>query len=434
MQAFKKGPDYIDPSWLSAASQSACRSLDPYFIPDPDDLRQAFLKGVRAADLSLIEGNHGLYDSLESDGRGSTAAVARSLKAPVILVVNSARTSRSIAAIVMGCQVFEPETPIAAVILNNVAQGRHEAKLRQAIETHCRIPVVGALPRLEHITIPERHLGLVPRGENGSAAPAIEACRDAVEKYVDLEALLQIAAQAPDLGARLPNNGQIPAINADPKVSIGVLRDRAFNFYYPENLEALEEAGARLVTIDSLQEAHLPEVQGLYIGGGFPEFFLQELNGNTWLRLEIREAALDGMPVYAECGGLMYLARAIHWGNRQADMVGVLPVEIEMTSQPQGHGYVQAECVRENPFFALGTVVRGHEFHNSRLIECGEIPGPVFKLQRGGGYGGSLDGLSLKNVLACYTHLHASGAPGWAASLVARAASWSQAGSREMVS
>jgi cobyrinic acid a,c-diamide synthase len=434
VQAFKKGPDYIDPSWLSAASQSDCRSLDPFFIPDPDNLKQAFLKGVRSADISLIEGNHGLYDSLEADGSGSTAAVARTLEAPVILVVNSSRTSRSIAAIVMGCQVFEPETPIAGVILNNVAQGRHEAKLRQAIEIHCRIPVVGALPRLEQVTIPERHLGLVPEGENGSTAPAIEACRDAVEKYVDLEALLKIAAQAPDLGASLPVVGQIPTNSADPKVSIGVLRDRAFTFYYPENLEALEEAGARLVMIDSLQDAHLPEVQGLYIGGGFPEFFLQELSGNASLRHEIREAALDGMTVYAECGGLMYLARAIHWGSQRAEMVGVLPVEIEMTSQPQGHGYVQAECVRENPFFALGTVVRGHEFHNSRLIPCGEIPGPVFRLQRGSGYGGSLDGLLLSNVLACYTHLHASGAPDWAASLVAGAAGWSQARLEGMVS
>jgi cobyrinic acid a,c-diamide synthase len=205
------------------------------------------------------------------------------------------------------------------------------------------------------------------------------------------------------------------------KPTIGVLRDQAFSFYYPENLEALEEQGARLKSINALNDSHLPEIDALYIGGGFPELFLEKLSQNRLFRQEIRQAVEDGLPVYAECGGLMYLSSSITYGGQKAEMTGVLPCEVEMTATPQGHGYVLAECVGENPFFAPGVWLRGHEFHNSRLISLPAGWPTALRLERGTGIGGQRDGLVYRNIFASYMHVHASGAPGWAESLASQA-------------
>ncbi len=448
VQPFKKGPDYIDPSWLTEAAGRACRTLDPFFLVSEDEVRRAFLRGAGGADISLIEGNHGLYDSLDDEGSGSTAAVARSLQAPIILVVNAARMSRSVAALVHGYQTFEPGTPIAAVVLNNVApstpsgaqstpygaqstpygaRSRHELKLRNAIERHCHLPVVGALPRNDLLTIPDRHLGLVPRAEDEALIPAIEACRKAVEQYLDLDAILDIARSAPPISGWQEAPGGADADRAPahlphpPIARVGVVRDRAFSFYYPENLEALTDAGAELMSVDALHDSHLPDLDALYIGGGFPEIFMQELSANRRLRLDIRAAAKGGLPIYAECGGLMYLSRRIIWGDRSAEMVGALPCEVEVTGRPQGHGYVIGEALEGNPFLPAGTIVRGHEFHHSRIVNWQGDLSTAYRLLRGNGLGGGRDGLVYGNVLAAYTHLHAAGSPGWAQGLLARA-------------
>lgn len=443
VQPFKKGPDYIDPSWLSEAAGRPCRSLDAFFLPDPHDLQTAFLKGAasgpRPADLCLVEGNHGLYDTQEGEGRGSTADLARILGAPILLVVNAARMTRSAAAMVWGYQHFEPDTPIAGVILNNVAHARHESRLRQAIESACGIPVIGALPRDERLTIPDRHLGLIPRGEDDDLLPALAACREAVQQHVNLEAALHIArapltpTPSPRRGEGVGGEGALPpsppgrGVGGEGSI-FGILRDRAFSFYYPENLEALQEAGARLVFIDALNDPALPSIDGLYIGGGFPELFMDVLSANQGLRQEVRRVVEAGLPVYAECGGLMYLSQGIHYQGRYAPMVGALPCQVEMTARPQGHGYVLARCDAPNPFFAQGEQMRGHEFHHSRLVNLDPAWKTAFALERGSGMGRlaarsegfSRDGLVYHQVLAGYTHVHAAGAPTWAASLVAR--------------
>ena len=433
VQPFKKGPDYIDPSWLSEASGRPCRSLDPFFYPTSEGLTRACLLGSGSADLVVIEGNHGLFDSLDENGQGSTAAVARMLQAPILFVVNAARMGRSAAALVHGYQTFEPGTPLAGVILNNVSSigSRHEKKLQDAIECHCGIPVLGALPRDEALIIPDRHLGLVPRSENQELLGALDACRQAAEKYLDLDRILEIAQKAENL--KLPaepgsrSGDPIPNESGRPEpVSIGVLQDRAFSFYYPENLEALQGAGARLIFIDSLSCPSLPEISGLYIGGGFPEVFMEELSANRSLREEIRRAVEAGLPVYAECGGLMYLSRKIHWQGRQAEMVGALPFEVEVTERPQGHGYVLARTRQETPFFPAGIELRGHEFHHSRVVSCSEDLPTAYELKRGSGLGNKRDGFVYRNVLASYTHLHTGGAPGWAAGLAARARAYRQ--------
>jgi len=419
VQPFKKGPDYIDASWLGEAAGNPCRSLDPFFYDQPGPLLEAFHRPAQQAGLSLIEGNHGLFDSFDEEGTGSTAAVARLLRAPILLVVNAARTGRSAAAIVHGCQTFEPDTPIAGVILNNVAQARHEARLRGAIETYCGIPVVGALPRDASLAIPDRHLGLIPRAEEEGFVPAIDACRLAAESHMDLEKIIAIARSAPEL---VFETHPSPAAfdGESPRVRIGIFRDRAFTFYYPENLEALEAAGAELVTVNSLEDRHLPALDALYIGGGFPEVFMEKLSANVSLRMGIRRAAEEGLPIYAECGGMMYLSRRLRWGERSAEMAGVLPCEVEMTDRPQGHGYVTLRVDSDNPFFAEGTLLRGHEFHNSRLVPAEDAPlRTAYALGRGVGVGGRRDGLLYKNVLASYTHLHTGGARDWAAGIVA---------------
>ena len=472
VQPFKKGPDYIDPSWLSEAAGRPCRSLDPFFCGDDERLVAAFLAGAAGADIAIIEGNHGLYDGIAplspqswgesgsprnrgaggaddaplspqawgepgsprnrgaggaDESFGSTAAVARAWGAPILLVVNAARMARSAAALVHGYQTFEPDTPIAGVILNNVARGRHEAKLRAAIESYCGIPVLGALPRDDALAIPDRHLGLVPRAEDEGLIPAIAACRAAAERYFDLDAIVAIARAAapiPNTQYPIPRKGK----SREQKARLAIFRDRAFTFYYPENLEALEAAGAELVFVDALRDPVLPACDGLIIGGGFPEMFMAELAANVSLRQSVKAAAEAGLPIYAECGGLMYLARRIRWGEQSAEMAGVLPCDVEMSGRPQGHGYVEAVVDAANPFFPVGTVLRGHEFHNSRLIPhvpgaC-EVPGTpdgvrtAYRLARGNGIGGGRDALVYRNVLASYTHLHAAGAPDWAAALV----------------
>jgi len=436
VQPYKKGPDYIDPSWLSEAAGRPCRSLDPFFHEQPEILREAFARSAQHADLSLVEGNHGLFDSFDETGRGSTAAVARTLHAPILLVVNATRTGRSLAAIVHGCQTFEPETNIAGVVLNNVAQGRHESRIRAAIESHCGIPVIGAIPRDERLAIPDRHLGLIPRDEGESLLSVIRTGGQAVEKYLNLDVALQIARSAPPLSTSLKSR-VVQGNTISPPPRIGILHDKAFTFYYPENLEDLEEAGAELVFISALHDTRLPSMDALYTGGGFPEIFMDQLSANVSLREAIKQAVENGLPVYAECGGMMYLSRRIVWGGKSAEMVGVLPCEIEMTNKPQGHGYVIAQVDEENPFFAVGTLLRGHEFHNSRLIEIPAShngkPGlhTAYKLSRGNGLGNGRDGIVFHNVLASYTHLHVGGAPDWAKNLVHRAQAYRQ--SREAV-
>lgn len=417
VQPFKKGPDYIDPSWLTAAAQRPTRNLDPFMLAD-DIIVNSVMRGALDADIAIVEGNHGLFDSLDDAGTGSTAALARLLRAPILLVVDAARMGRSVAALVEGYQYFEPGTHIAGIILNNVAHARHAAKLQSAVETHCGLPVLGILPRDDTLAIADRHLGLIPRREYDTQARApLDAMRRAAEQFFDLDAILQVANTAPPFDHP---SLELMEEDQDKSVKIGIIRDAAFTFYYPENLQALQDAGAELVFADALRDSSLPEVDALYIGGGFPEVFAAELAGNASLRADLRAAIEDDLPVYAECGGLMYLARSLSWRDQKYAMVGALPCDIEIMDTPQGHGYVEARVVGDNPFFAPDTLLRGHEYHHSRVLNL-ETSLLAYSLARGRGIGDGGDGIVYRNVLAAYTHLHALGTPQWATALVARA-------------
>jgi cobyrinic acid a,c-diamide synthase len=415
VQPFKKGPDFIDPSWLTAAAGRTCRNLD-LFLMGEEGARTAFVRGAREADLALVEGAMGLYDGVDVTGSGSTANVARLLNAPVLLVLDASRMTRTAAALVQGLQGFEPGVRIAGVILNHVSGTRHERLLKEALRQYCGLAVLGALPRDAALTIPERHLGLMPRRENEALAPALTAIRDTVEANVDIDAVVAIAHSA----SPIPSSQVQDTVPPVPSVRIAVAFDQAFSFYYPENLESLRAAGAELVFLNTMEDAHLPPVDALYIGGGFPEVFMNELESNACLRGEIRAAVDSGLPVYAECGGLIYLARQIRWDGRCAEMIGALPCDVELSAKPQGHGYVAVEVIRPNPWFAYGTQFRGHEFHHSRLTNLGELEF-AYRVTRGYGVDGTRDGLIHKNVFASYMHLHAASAPQWADRMVGMA-------------
>ena len=411
-QPFKKGPDYIDPSWLSAAAGRPCRNLD-LFMMSREAVLESFHRASAGTDLAIIEGAMGLYDGLDLVGSGSTAQLARLLGAPVILVVDATRMTRSVAALVSGYQRFEPEIDIAGVILNNVATGRHESMLVHAIRQYCEIPVLGCLPKAKRVTIAERHLGLVPQGEAAPLVEKVARARELVESCVDIDAVQRVAHRATALTP--------PAERATPPptalVRLGVVRDQAFSFYYPENLEALEQAGAELVYVNALEDSHLPAISGLYIGGGFPELFAGRLQANGQLRGEVAAAIDEGLPVYAECAGLLYLARTLRWEGRTFEMVGALPIDVSFTARPQGHGYIAGHVVGENPFLAAGRRLLGHEFHYAKVENTDDLA-MTYYLERGHGISQKRDGIVHKNVLAGFTHLHALSEPTWAQGLV----------------
>ncbi|MCG6969902.1 MAG: cobyrinate a,c-diamide synthase, partial [Gammaproteobacteria bacterium] len=316
VQAFKKGPDYIDPMWLSKATRRPCYNLD-FYTMEREEILQTFSRGHNAQ-INLIEGNKGLYDGLDLDGSNSNAALAQLLQAPVVLVIDAQGMTRGIAPLILGYQAFEPSINIAGIILNKLGGSRHESKLRAVIEHYTSVPVIGAVHRNSELKILERHLGLIPSNEVSAAEQHIKVVGQLIAQQVDLNKLVAIADQA-----TLPLAPVVPAdYPVAPNVKIGIAMDAAFGFYYPDDLEAFAHAGAELVPIDTLRDSTLPAIDGLFIGGGFPETHMPQLSGNRNLRHAIANAIERGLPVYAECGGLMYLTRSIAWGDKKYDMVG----------------------------------------------------------------------------------------------------------------
>jgi cobyrinic acid a,c-diamide synthase len=432
---FKKGPDYIDAGWLALAAGRPCYNLDTYLI-DPDQIVSSFRCYARNTDLAVIEGNRGLYDTIDISVQTSTAELAKLLDLPVVLCIDGTKTTRTMAAVVLGCQHFDPDVKIKGVVLNRVAGKRHENNLRRNIEHYCGIPVVGAVPKLKTQSFPERHMGLVPTPEHDWAQESIAAVAEVAANYLDLETILTIArdnaAQAANACSEAPlQEPPVPCATlkrlelgaaqrkekAQPR--IGVIKDSAFQFYYQENFEALEAAGAELVYTSPLREPNLPDVDALYIGGGFPETHARELAQNQSYREHIKQLADQGLPIYAECGGLMYLGRDLVLEQETFPMVGIFPLTFGLFKKPQGHGYTILDVESANPYYAEGSEIRGHEFHYSKVIETHAQPlNLAFKVKRGRGLVDDGDGICYKNVLATYTHVHAFGTPTWAEALV----------------
>ena len=409
---FKKGPDFIDAGWLGAAAGVPGRNLDTFMMPQAAVIG-SLCRASASSDIAIIEGNRGLFDGADDSGTHSTAQLAKLIAAPVVLVLDATKATRTLAAMVLGCRAMDASLDIAGVVLNRVRTARQESVIRNAIVDVTGIPVIGAIPRLAALELPSRHLGLVTASEQEDPAGTIERVADVVKDYVDLQAVVKLAGTAPALEA--------PARSSTEPVGharVGVLRDQAFTFYYPENLEALTAAGAEMVWISPLRDHDLPDVDALYAGGGFPEEFAQELADNRPLRGALAKRIEQGLPVWAECGGLMYLSDGIWKDGSLHSMVGALPMTVEQIARPQGHGYVAGHIDAKNPFLPEGFVLAGHEFHYSRPRQGVDQLNTVVALDRGVGVGLGRDGVHNRNVVATYTHLHALGTPDWAPALV----------------
>lgn len=438
----KKGPDYIDAAWLALACGRTATNLDPFFLSE-ERLRALFCHvcGDAKTDLALIEGNRGLYDGRDVQGSCSTAALSRILDAPVLLALNVTKMTRTAAAIVAGLAHFEP-VRLGGVILNQVGSTRHAALARQAIETYTDIPVLGELPRLKENPIPERHMGLVSihdentdSDEQGILLQSLDTLADFLEAHVAVDAVLALARSAPDMPAQKPfwpESIEPCALEASVRPRIGFVRDAALWFYYEENLEALRRAGAETVELSLLSEKPWPgttaesgRLDGLYLGGGFPEMLAERLSQSPHLA-EIHAFSQAGMPIYAECGGFMILCASLRINEHDYPMSGVFPARAEFCPRPQGLGYVEATVLRENLFHPVGAVLRGHEFHYSRCVALGELnptlelyPGVgMFRATSEEGVPRGQDGLLVRNTFAAYTHLFAPAVPHWAAFFV----------------
>jgi cobyrinic acid a,c-diamide synthase len=416
VQTFKKGPDYIDPIWLGMASGRPCRNLDFYLAPH-GEIYELYARHGADADVCLVEGNKGLYDGLDLAGSNSNAALAELLGLPVVLVLDARGMTRGIAPLILGYQAFDRNIRIAGVILNRLGGTRHEAKLRAVIEHYTDVPVLGAVLENPELAIVERHLGLMPANEAAAAEARIAAIAKTISEQVDIDRLLQVTATdkplKPAMVAAVPSE--------QPTLRIGIARDPAFGFYYADDLDALRQAGAELVFFSPIADAKLPEVDALFLGGGFPECFMRELEANKAMRESMRSAIEAGLPAYAECGGLMVLARSLSWRGEKREMAGVIAADVVMHEKPVGRGYVRLAPTAAHPWVPPGAhpdEIPAHEFHYSSLENLDPATRFAYEVKRGHGADGRHDGIVHKNLLASYTHLRSAGNCNWAARFV----------------
>jgi len=389
---------------------------------EQDEILTLYHRHAVSAEISLIEGNKGLYDGMDVEGSNSNAALAKLLGAPVVLVLDSVGMTRGVAPLILGYQAFDPAINIAGVILNKVGGPRHEEKLRAVIERYTDVAVLGAVRLDPELEIVERHLGLMPGNESEQAEARIQAIANRVKAQVDLEAVIKAAGQA-----KLPSFVSTKPVNETLHVDglkLAYANDKSFGFYYQEDLDTLRNAGVQMQPLNTLDDHALPEVDGLIIGGGFPEMFIDELSGNQALRGDIRRAVADGLPVYAECGGLMYLSRSLRWNDKSGDMVGVIPGDTVMGPRPVGRGYASLAETATAPWPAQADPIPAHEFHYSHLENLQSGLTYAYRVLRGQGIDGTSDGYVERNLLASYCHRRGSGARGWIAPFLTKVSAY----------
>ena len=419
---FKKGPDYIDSGWLGIAANRPCYNLDQYLFL-PEIILRSFIHRSANSGISIVEGNRGLFDGVDNQGSFSSAELAKLLKSPTILIIDCVKMTGTAAALVKGCLEFDPELHIAGIILNRIKGDRHEKVVRQSIQRISDIPVLGVVPGMRLKNFPQRHLGLIPIQEHPASMDFVEEARMIAENSLDLNKIEKVSQLAGDLPVvwRVGQNPQSRRLGQC--VTIGVVRDSAFQFYYPENIEALRVRGAEIIEISALEPNNsLPEIDALYIGGGFPETNADRL-ADAWLfKASVKLFVESGGPVYAECGGFMFLAQELVVDHKTFPMVGVFSARSILRTRPQGLGYVELRARDGNPFFQTGETLRGHEFHYSTMVlDNVDSHHRPFDVLRGHGVDGSHDGLCVKNALGLYAHIHALGEPSWAEALIRKA-------------
>lgn len=399
VQSFKKGPDYIDPMWLSNATQRSCYNLD-FWTQSDKEIKTSLNTHSNDVNISIIEGNKGLHDGLAADGSNSNAALAKLIGAPVILVLDTRGTIRGVAPLLLGYQQFDPAVNIAGVILNFVGGERHAAKLRTVIERYTDIPILGMVQRNAELELVERYLGLMPSNEDNFADKKITRIATIITEQVDLEKIITIANTAKNIQANSKDK-----LNKLYDLKIAFAKDEAFGFYYADDLDTFDQLGAQLIPFDTLHDSALPQADGLFIGGGFPEKRMQELAANISMKQSIHKAIENGLPSYAECGGLMYLSKSIKYENQQSEMVGIIQADCEMHTKPIGRGYTLLQNNQQHPWSTIqNTELPGHEFHYSKLTNTPANTTYAYQVNRGFGVNGEHDGIVYKNLLACYAH------------------------------
>lgn len=408
VQPFKVGPDYIDPSYHTLATENTSRNLDSFFMKE-GQVRDSYLKGMKGKDIAIIEGVRGLYEGIDSiNDIGSTASIAKSLKAPVILIINSRSLVKSAAALVLGFKSLDPEINIAGVILNKVKNQAHFEKTKRSIEEITKTEVIGGIVRDNNISIEQRHLGLVPARERENSLKFIDLWSEVIKNSIDLDKLVEIAKTAPKINKNIT---PIWNVKNRQKVKIAVAYDEVFNFYYKENIESLEANNAKINYFSPLNDEDLPDADAIYIGGGYPELFSKELSQNKGMLKQIKDFHLENRPIFAECGGLMYLMNSIH----EDKQVNIYPYKSILTDRVQALKYTIAEVTQDNIIAKKGEKFNGHEFHYSKVIVDKPKNDFAFKIIRGNGSFRQMDGFMEKNTLASYVHTHVAAMPDFAA-------------------
>ena len=408
VQPFKVGPDYIDPSYHTLATENTSRNLDSFFMKE-GQVRDSYLKGMKGKDIAIIEGVRGLYEGIDSiNDIGSTASIAKSLKAPVILIINSRSLVKSAAALVLGFKSLDPEINIAGVILNKVKNQAHFEKTKRSIEEITKTEVIGGIVRDDNISIEQRHLGLVPARERENSLKFIDLWSEVIKNSIDLDKLVEIAKTAPKINKNIT---PIWNVKNRQKVKIAVAYDEVFNFYYKENIESLEANNAKINYFSPLNDEDLPDADAIYIGGGYPELFSKELSQNKGMLKQIKDFHLENRPIFAECGGLMYLMNSIH----EDKQVNIYPYKSILTDRVQALKYTIAEVTQDNIIAKKGEKFNGHEFHYSKVIVDKPKNDFAFKILRGKGSFRQMDGFMEKNTLASYVHTHVAAMPDFAA-------------------
>ena len=436
VQPFKVGPDFIDPSYHTIATGNVSRNLDSFFMTE-SQIINSFERGLKKSNskMGIIEGVRGLYEGISPiSDIGNTASIAKALDAPVVLLMDSRSLVKSAAAVVLGFKALDPEIRIEGVILNKVKGKRHYLKAKESVEKLAKVPVIGGIPRNEEIAVEERHLGLVPALEKEKINRNIELWGKIAEEYIDLDTLKDIMKTSSKSTVKDNRNKAIEAHedefnkhhneaielevtngakpgelwktgNKTP-LKIGVAIDEIFTFYYKETLESLEDNGAKIVPFSPYKDEEIPDVDALYIGGGYPEVFKKDLSENESMLKSINKFHNEDRPIYGECGGLIYLSKSIDG----LDMVNAIPYSSEMTPKVQGLNYVVARSNQDNLISDEGDVFRAHEFHYTKL-NIDSTKDLVFDVLRGRGVLDNMDGVSVKNTLANYIHIHACSHP-----------------------
>ena len=404
VQSFKKGPDYIDPIWLAKATHQPCYNLD-FFNMSSEEILDLY-NNHSATDVSIVEGNKGLFDGMSVDGGDANADLAKLLNLPVILVIDTNGMTRGIAPLLQGYQNFDHGVNIQGVILNKVGGDRHESKLINAIEHYTDLKVYGSVQRNKELDIDERHLGLMPANEDDKSEIKINRISEIIADSINIKKILS------DTPKNIISQSK-PRESIPSSLTIAIPKDVAFGFYYQDDLDLFEELGAKISYFDAIRDSKLPECDGLFIGGGFPEMSLKELSSNKSLLTDIQNKINAGLPAYAECGGLMYLTNNIEYLDRSFPMVGVINANTVMTQRPVGRGYVEIEPTDSHPWKDVSRKISAHEFHYSRLENIATDYEYAYNVLRGVGINNKKDGIITKNLLATYSHLRSVGGNLW---------------------